>query len=187
MKKPIIILLVISLVLAAFLSISLNAGGAQELPMLNIKYQLLTNTTSTSESTNVRLIASVDELQKYSAVGWVFSLTDSTPTKEEVNTSFRESSTVYNAVLENEVKKTAANIYNNASYAKYLFVYEITNIPNASFDDDIYVRSYVVLNDGTVQYGAVSTVNIKELLRNSSSTVSIKYNSDNSGWSSRWF
>ena len=67
--------------------------------------------------------------------------------------------------------------------------YQITNIPNANFGDNIYVRSYVILNDGTVKYGAVSTINIKKILdsTSSSSNVSIKYNSDNSGWSSRWF
>ena len=193
MKKPIIFLVVISLVLAAFLSISLNAGAAEELPMLNVKCQLSTNATATSETTGVRLIASVDALDKYSAVGWVFSLNDSTPTKDEVNTSFRESSVVYNSILANSIKKTAADIYNNASYAKYLFVYQITNIPNANFGDNIYVRSYVVLNDGTVKYGAVTTINIRQIINDSassnkpSSTVSIKYNSDNSGWSSRWF
>lgn len=189
MKKPIVLLIVVSLVLTAFLSMSLNAGAAEELPMLNVKYQLSTNTTASSETTGVRLIASVDELKKYSAVGWVFSLTDSTPTKDEVNTSFRESTVVYNSLLANGIKKTAADIYNNASYAKYLFVYQITNIPNANFGDNIYVRSYVILNDGTVKYGAVSTINIKKILdsTSSSSNVSIKYNSDNSGWSSRWF
>ena len=159
--------------------------------MLNIKWQFSTGTTAASESTGIRLIASVDELSKYSSVGWVFSLTDTTPTKEEANTSYR----VYNSILANGVIKTAADVYNNASYAKYLFVFQITNIPKSSYANNIYVRSYVVLIDGTIKYGAVHTINIKNSLdamassssTKSSSTVSITYNSDNSGWSSRWF
>lgn len=182
MKKTVCILLVISMLLATLVGVGLTVSAVQDSRMLNVKYQLPTSLTSNSNTTAIRFFAAVDELDKYSTVGWCYSLTNSNPTKNG-NYSFHiESTKVYTSLYANNKIKTVKDIYSNASWANYIFFFEINDIPKASFNDNIYVRSYVIHNDGTIEYGAVSTINIQRYLNSQ-----ITYNSDNSGWTSRWY
>lgn len=182
MKKTLCLLLVISMLLATLVGIGLTANAATDTRMLGVKYQLPTNLTNNSSSTAIRLIAAVDDLDKYSHVGWCFSTTNSNPTRDGANVTYKESSIVYTSLYANGKKKTVEEIYSGASYAKYLFVFEISGIPKSAFGENIYVRSYVELTDGTIQYGEVSAINVKKYLDGQ-----ITYNSDNSGWTSRWY
>ena len=125
--------------------------------MMTVKYQLGTSGNA------IRYIASVDETERYAKVGWAFSLTNANPEIDGENVVVRDSSLVYNSVLANGTEKTAADIYGGADYAQYLYVFEITDIPEAAADSIIYVRPYVEMNDGTIVYGEVSTQSLAGL------------------------
>ena len=174
--------MVISILLATLVGIGLTVSAVQDSRMLNVKYQFPTNLTGSSSSTAIRLFAAVDELDKYSKVGWCYSLTNSNPTKDGNYCYKYESTKVYNSLYANGKLKTVKDIYSGATWANYIFFFEISNIPNADFNTNIYVRSYVILKDGSIEYGTVSTINIQKYLNSQ-----ITYNSDNSGWTSRWY
>ena len=182
MKKTLCILLVISMLLATLVGIGLTANAAEDNRMLNVKYQFPTTLTDSSSSTAVRFFAAVDELDKYSKVGWCFSSTNSNPTKGGNYCEHRESTKVYTSLIANNKTKTVKEIYSGASWANYIFFFELSGIPNEEFNTNLYVRSYVILKDGSVEYGKVSTINVQKYLNSQ-----ITYNSDNSGWTSRWY
>ncbi|MBR5451544.1 MAG: hypothetical protein IKV36_00935 [Clostridia bacterium] len=182
MKKTVSLLLVISMLLTALVGIGLTASAVQDSRMLNVKYQFPSSLTSSSESTAVRLFAAVDELDKYSKVGWCYSFTNSKPTKDENYCYTSESTKVYTSLIANKKTMTVKDIYSGASWANYIFFFEISGIPKSDFNTNFYVRSYVVLKDGSIEYGAVSTINVQKYLNSQ-----ITYNSDNSGWTSRWY
>ena len=125
--------------------------------MMTVKYQLGTSGNA------IRYIASVDQTDRYAKVGWAFSLTNANPEIGGANVVVRDSSLVYNSLLANGVEKSAADIYGGADYAQYLYVFEITDIPEAAADSIIYVRPYVEMNDGTIVYGEVSTQSLAGL------------------------
>ena len=118
--------------------------------MMTVKYQL------GLEGDSIRYIASVDETERYSRVGWAFSLVNTNPEIGAQNVVVRESNYVYNSILANGVEKTTADVYGDVDYSNYFYVFELTDIPEANADDVIYVRPYVELNDGTIVYGEVS-------------------------------
>ena len=118
---------------------------------MTVKYQIGTSGDA------IRYIASVDQTDRYAKVGWAFSLVNANPEIGEANVVVRDSSLVYQGLLADGQVKTAADIYGGADYAQYLYVFEITDIPEAAADSIIYVRPYVEMNDGTIVYGEVST------------------------------
>ena len=70
---------------------------------------------------------------------------------------------VYSGIIANGVEKTPADIYGDVDYAKYLYVFEITDIEAECADTVIYVRPYVEMEDGTIVYGDVSTRTLNNL------------------------
>ena len=121
-----------------------------ETKMMEVKYQLGTSGNAS------RYIASVDQTERYAKVGWAFSLTNANPEIGGQNVVVRKSSLVYKGLLADGVEKTVAEIYGGVDYAQYLYVFEITDIPEAAADSTIYVRPYVEMEDGTIVYGDVS-------------------------------
>ena len=117
--------------------------------MMTVKYQIGTSGDA------IRYIASVDQTDRYTKVGWAFSLVNANPEIGAENVVVRDSSLVYQGLLADGAVKTAADIYGGADYAQYLYVFEITDIPEAAADSTIYVRPYVEMNDGTIVYGEV--------------------------------
>ena len=85
------------------------------------------------------------------------------PEKGGENVIEKKSNKVYSGVLANGNKKTAADIYGDVDYSKYLYVFEITEIPESAADSIIYVRPYVEMNDGTIVYGEVSAQTLNGL------------------------
>lgn len=93
----------------------------------------------------IRLIATIDSLDP-SAVGFVYSTTDVTPTISEGATPL-STTTVYTSIIANGSTKDAASL--GGTY--------IVAIPVSGITDPIYVRSFAMV-DGTTKYGAVFTV-----------------------------
>ena len=125
--------------------------------MMAVKYQL------GRAGNAIRYIASVDETERYLTVGWLFSIKNANPEIGGENVVEKSSSIVYSSVLANGVEKTPADIYGDVDYSKYLYVFEITDIPEASADATIYVRPYVEMTDGTIVYGDVSERSLNQL------------------------
>lgn len=195
MKKT-LSLAIVSILLISILVFSFTANAAQSTSdMLNIKFQLKSGTTAQSTSTAARFIASVNKLEDYSKVGWVFSLTDETPTKEE-GCVCRENNVVYTSIIADGNRLYPRDIYGNNGYSNYLFVFEMTEIPQSKFSGNIYVRAYVVLEGGEIIYGAPTALNITNELNEQSggssgsettSSDNIKLESSDSGWDDRWY
>jgi hypothetical protein len=112
--------------------------------MMTVKYQLGKNGDA------IRYIASVDSVDRYGAVGWLFSIKDSTPELNELDVVEKRSITVYTSLLANGVEKTTSDVYGDVDYSKYFYVFEITDIPEADADTVIYVRPYVEMEDGRI-------------------------------------
>ena len=198
--KKVFTLLLVSLLILSFSVFSFTASAEQNVPteMLNVKNQIKSGTTAQSATTSARFIASVDKLSGYQKVGWAFSLTDSTPTKEE-GCVYRESTSVYSSIIADGIVYYPRDIYGSSSSSRYVFVFEITDIPQNKFSSNIYVCAYVILEDGTVVYGTPSYINISEKLvgdttssEPTSSTTpptssdDIKFESTDSGWDNKW-
>ncbi|MBR5451959.1 MAG: hypothetical protein IKV36_03065 [Clostridia bacterium] len=128
-----------------------------ETKMMSVRYQL------GKSGDAIRYIASVDETERYATVGWLFSIKNANPEKGGANVVEKSSTKVYSSLLANGVEKTTADIYGDVDYSKYLYVFEIRDIPEASADTTIYVRPYVEMNDGTIVYGDVSERTLNQL------------------------
>ena len=121
--------------------------------MLDVAWQ---QNTKEGNSTVYRFIGSVNDTDKYSAVGFEFSL-DGNKWYDLGNTT-----TVYEKIKENNGSKTAAQIY-GTDYSEYLFVQPL----NFGSYTEVYVRSYVILVDGeTVVYGETSLKDVSEYGKN---------------------
>ena len=110
--------------------------------MLDVAWQ---QNTKEENSTIYRFIASVNDLDKYRAVGFEFSLDNSKWY------ALGDMTVVYEQIKEGIGVKTAKDLY--GAYSQYLFVQPL----NFGSYDKVYVRAYVILNDGkTVVYGESS-------------------------------
>lgn len=110
--------------------------------MLKVAWQ---QSTKEENSTVYRFIASVNDVDKYRAVGFEFSLDNSKWYK------LGDMTVVYEQIKEGTGVKTAGELY--GTYSKYLFVQPL----DFGSYTKVYVRAYVILdNGGTVVYGATS-------------------------------
>ncbi len=162
--------------------------------MTPVKFQLSNDYSQNANETSVRFISAIDKLERYRKVGWLFSTINTNPEIGGLNVSQRSCNTVYTSILANNQIVTATDIYAGSSYAKYISIFEITEIPSTEFSTLIYVRPYAELTDGGIVYGEVTFCSVDTLAGrlnqdNSSDTSSstssngVQYNSDNSGWS----
>lgn len=135
-----------------------------QLGMMDVKYQITGGATASSESLDCRFLASVDSTERYSSVGWLFSLTNQNPTRSDVGNSVAErtSTRVYLKVNANGTSLSTADVYAK-DYSNYFYAFEIKNIPQSHYSSPIYVRAYVTLEDGTVVYGNTKAVVINDI------------------------
>ncbi|MBR5451994.1 MAG: leucine-rich repeat protein [Clostridia bacterium] len=128
-----------------------------ETKMMAVKYQL------GRDGNSIRYIASIDETERYNSVGWVFSITNENPEIGGANVTDKNAKKVYNGIIASGQVIDAVAIYGEADYSKYLYVFEITDIPEAEADTPIYVRPYIEMNDGRIVYGDVSAQTLNGL------------------------
>ena len=117
-----------------------------ETKMMTVKYQL------GMKENSIRYIASVDETERYSSVGWLFSLSNENPQIGDNDASARQSRKVYRNLFASGQNYSAKDIY-GANYSNFLYLFELTGIPEDKQDTPIYVRPYVEMLDGTIVYG----------------------------------
>ncbi len=126
-------------------------------------YQVRSDATVDSESTDIRILVEVDKSvinnASYDNIGFSISVVNGNPTEntgDKVVSTLLQQPTVYSCVKEGNNKYYASEGY-------YFAVLEIKNIPNSSFDTYIYVRSYLMGSDGTLYYGNVGKVKVLPL------------------------
>ena len=128
-----------------------------ETKMMEVKYQLGTSSNA------IRYIASIDETERYESVGWLFSLNNAEPEIGDADVAQRNSKKVYRSLFAKGEQKLVADIYGDVDYSNFIYVFELTDIPESAADTAIYVRPYVEMTDGTIVYGDVSTRSLNEL------------------------
>ena len=135
-----------------------------DIDMLNVKKQCKINSDN-GTLTDVRFIASVDNLS-YQKAGFLFTKdetvandTESFVVGEIPDKANRHTTTVYTMLLANGLYREASDIYaNDGCNTTYAYVFEMTGIP--ANDGTIYVRAYVLLEDGTYVYGEPSSIDV---------------------------
>lgn len=119
--------------------------------------QTSAGSTAASETTSVRMVATIKGLECWQEAGYVLSLSNSDPRLGGEKVTVKSTKTVYTGI--------------NAGYdtliapdGSYYLALVIGNIPNARFDTNIYVRPYVINLDGNVLYGNLATIRVGNLL-----------------------
>lgn len=140
-----------------------------DLDMLNIKIQSKVHKDDNQEDTDltdVRFIASVDNLS-YQKAGFLFTKDETIANDTEsfvVGTipdkANRPTTKVYTMLLASGIYRRASDIYaNDGCNTAYAYAFEMTGIP--ANDGTIYVRAYVLLDDGiTYVYGEPRAINV---------------------------
>lgn len=141
------------------------SGGTVEyvdIDMLNVKKQCKINSED-GTLTDVRFIASVDNLS-YQKAGFLFTKNETIAKDTELfvegeipDKANRDTTKVYTMLLANGIYRKASDIYaDDSCNTTYAYVFEMTGIP--ANDGTIYVRAYVLLDDGTYVYGEPSAI-----------------------------
>jgi hypothetical protein len=127
----------------------------------NAHYQIKQGVTTTTASTDVRIIVEVSKdivnNAAYNNIGFTVSLTNGNPTEgtqTKVVSATLVEPMVYSAIKEN------GNYLFKAPNGYCFAVIDIKNIANSSFDDFIYVRPYLVGADGNMYYGEAASIRI---------------------------
>jgi len=124
--------------------------------VLAVKYQLSASITPYHETTNMRLVTSVDS-ENYRGVGFVLDYGEG-PSKPAM------SQDVY-ASIKGLVNGQETYYYANQEFdttSKYFMIYEISNIPQSVFDASIKVTPQWETLDGTIVTGTPNTVKVSE-------------------------
>ena len=133
-----------------------------DLNMLDVNYKV----SETGDNTaNVLFMSTVDSnWSDYSKAGFVYSESQAMPTVGSNNCISIETTKVYEDGLlagSNLLNCTDAGY---TAYSKYMFNFALKDIALSGRENDINVRSYVVLEDGRVIYGDVLTINADDVL-----------------------
>lgn len=134
-------------------------GGAYakfvDATLLTVKFQLPTTTSSTSESTSLRMLSGVDSLS-YQEVGFVVTVGE--------NSLTCSSSKVYTSVIAEtgEGQQTVAPTDNFGTSAQYMSVHTLTGIKQ--FSTSFTVTPYWITLDGTTVQDTSRTETITSLL-----------------------
>lgn len=131
--------------------------------VLSVKCQSLKDVSSSDETTSMRIITTVDNLN-YSEVGF----------KVKVGNNEKEYSTttVYKKIVTNDDKNKfeyEASIFDTSS--TYFATVTMTNIPNKGFTKGIYITPYWKTLDGTTVYGVGRYARVEDSYYDGGKTV----------------
>ncbi|MBE6912694.1 MAG: hypothetical protein E7473_09235, partial [Ruminococcaceae bacterium] len=125
--------------------------------MLNIRFQITSGTTSSSETSDIRFISTVDSLD-YLETGFYITIGG---VKKRIATKH-----VYTDLVSKGggsiTSYTPDNIFNES---KYFTTYSVWNIPNSAFGTSITVQAFVVTKDGTEILGVEKTRTVNNFIR----------------------
>ena len=148
-----LIVAMLSVLVAAIVPFVSTADGDE---IQNFGYQAPTSYSMIDATSNLRFVCSVsaENVAKYTAVGFVFSKTNSTPTLGGSGCMTAETTTVYRKI-------TADGETLDAPAGRFWVAVKLINIPRSYFDGTIYVRAYVTDGEGT-RYSAPSSISVWE-------------------------
>ena len=147
-KKTLISVVLATAILAVtvvLLFTVLGSAGEPVEEIQNFSFQTISGDTHASEDTELRFLFTIGSLD-YVRVGFVFSKTKANPTVGGSGCYTFETTSVHSAVWANGDRIEAPD-------GRYWVAVKMTNIPNASFDDPIYVRAFVQDGSG-VRYAS---------------------------------
>lgn len=136
-----LIVAMLSVLVAAIVPFVSTADGDE---IQDFGYQAPTSYSMIDAKSNLRFVFSVsaEKVANYTAAGFVFSKTNSTPTLGGSGCSTAESTTVYRSI-------TADGETLDAPPGRFWVAVKLINIPRSYFDGTIYVRAYVTDGEGT--------------------------------------
>ena len=148
-----LIVAMLSVLVAAIVPFVSTADGDE---IQNFGYQAPTAYSMIDATSNLRFVFSVsaEKVANYTAVGFVFSKTNSTPTLGGSGCMTAESTTVYRSI-------TADGETLDAPAGRFWVAVKLVNIPRSYFDGTIYVRAYVTDGEGT-RYSTPSSISVWE-------------------------
>ena len=106
---------------------------------------------------DIRFVATIDTLNA-KEVGFVFSKSETTPTRGNENASEKATSTVYTAITASDLPVTAESLG-----GAYIIACTVTGIPATDSEVPLHVRAFSTVGTET-KYTAVRTVTVSELL-----------------------
>ncbi len=121
--------------------------------------QLVAGTTLDWEMTAMRYLATIDSLQ-YQEAGFVLSNVNPDPLIDAPGCLLRATRTVYTSIAADGETVTAASLG-----GAYLVALTVNNIPQAAFNQTIYIRSYVKKPDGSISYGELKTFSVSQFFQ----------------------
>ena len=126
-------------------------GSADPVPgeIENFGYQTVAGDSPESDVTSLRFLFTVGSLD-YTRVGFVFSKTNIDPTVGGDGCHVHQTTTVHTDVYANGNRITASD-------GRFWVAVKVTEVPNASFDEPIYVRPFVEDGSG-VRYGDLHAI-----------------------------
>ena len=141
--------------------------------ILSVKLQLKGNTKSTSQSTNMRLVSSVDSLD-YREVGFEIYFDGAK------NPVVAKTSKVYERI---EASTTSGVEYNYSPKvididSDYFVTATLINISNGNFDKNFYIRPYWKTLDGTTVYGVNRYVTVKNGISTTNINIPVKVSAE---------
>ena len=155
-KAKRIALLCLSVALCALITVVLTVtlGSADEpaAEIQNVAYQTIASDSPESSNTDLRFLFTVGSLS-YEQVGFVFSKTNENPTVGGTGCTTFATSNVHSAVRADGKRIAAPG-------GRFWVAVKVTGIPNASFDEPIYIRPFV--NDGSeIRYSVVRGLSVE--------------------------
>jgi len=144
-----LILAMLIVLIAALVPVLSSADGDE---IQDFGYQAPTSYSMIDATSNLRFVFTIGRLD-YSAVGFVFSKTDSTPEVGEVGCATFNATKVYSSI-------TADGETVEAADGRYWVAVKLNNIPRFYFDGTIYVRAFVTDGEGTRYSADVKTISV---------------------------
>ena len=120
-------------------------------------FQTRTSTTAQSDSADVRMLSLINGTDAYMSAGFVVSKSNPSPVLGGENVTDYKTKTVYTSISVSGDEHAAVDGY-------YYVPLVIENIPNAKFNETIYVRSYVIDTEGNITYGNLCSFKVADLL-----------------------
>lgn len=125
--------------------------------VLSVKYQVATGTTSSSTTSQMRLLSTVDNLS-YKHVGFIIEIDDINYNKTHTTSTVYQTITASSGGVAFEKKP---NIFQFTS-SKYFATVTLANIPNEAFTSAIRVTPFWETMDGAVVKGVSRTVRVSD-------------------------
>ena len=134
-RKTAAVLLLLALILGLTVALPVGVSAEDPAEITDFSYQSLTGAKLTDDSTDLRFLFKIGSLD-YEKVGFVFSKSDATPAIGDPGCGVYETTSVYGSI-------EAAGEPQAAGENRWWVTVKLAGIPQASFDETVYVVGFV--------------------------------------------